>query len=238
MNEETKTGDLGVLKAAAQLLTFCLTREEFQRFNYRHLIFGLVSTWIVGMGRWWDDPGASLLQHLGVGSLIYIFILSFILWLGIYPLKPKHWSYRHVLTFVTMTSPPAILYAIPVEKFFALEVASSINLLFLLIVASWRVALLVHYLKRHAQLRSFPVAVSTLLPITAIILTLTILNLERAAFMSMGGFRGEPTSHDSAYGLLSWLSLLSVLLFIPLVLFYIGLIVQAQQSVDYDDGDS
>jgi hypothetical protein len=190
------------------------------------------------MGRWWDDPGASLLQHLGVGSLIYIFILSFILWLGILPLKPKNWSYRHVLTFVSMTSPPAILYAIPVEKLFSLEGAQSFNLLFLLIVASWRVALLVYYLKRHARLKSFPVVVSTLLPITAIIVTLTILNLERAAFDSMGGFRGESTSHDSAYGLLNLLTLLSVLLFIPLILCYIGLIVQAQQSVDDDDDSS
>jgi hypothetical protein len=232
MNDEAETGKLSVKDAVTRLLTFRLTGEEFLQFDNRHLLCGLACTWIVGLGRWWDDPGASLLQHLGVGSLIYIFILTSILWPGIFLLKPKNWSYRHVLTFVALTSPPAILYAIPVEKFFNLEAARLFNLLFLIIVASWRVALLVYYLKWHARLKPTAVAVCTMLPITAIVVTLTILNLERAAFATMGGFRGEPTAHDSAYDLLDFLTLISVLLFIPLFLCYIGLIVQAQQSVD------
>ena len=232
MNYESQTDRLSVLEAASKLLTFRLSCEEFLQLNYKHLVFGLLCTWIVGMGRWWDDPNAGLLQHLGIGSLIYIFILAFILWLGIFLLKPKNWSYLHVLTFVSLTSPPAILYAIPVEKFLSLDKANAINLLFLIVVASWRVALLVYYLKWHAQLKPFAIVVSTMLPITAIVVTLTILNLERAAFVSMGGFRGEPTAHDSAYNLLSFLTLLSLLLFVPLLICYIVLVVKTEMSAD------
>ncbi len=231
MSYESRTDKLSVSGAAARLLTFRLSGEEFLRLDYRHLAFGLFCTWLVGMGRWWDDPGAGVLQHVGVGSLIYVFILSLILWLGISLLGPKNWSYLHVLIFVSLTSPPAILYAVPVEKFFSLGAASTINLLFLIIVASWRVALLVYYLKRHARLRPFAIAVSTALPMTAIVVTLTILNLERAAFASMGGFRGEPTAHDGAYNLLSILTVLSVLLFVPLLVCYVVLVVKARTSV-------
>jgi hypothetical protein len=35
MNEETKTDGLGVLEAAAKILTFRLTREEFRRLDDR-----------------------------------------------------------------------------------------------------------------------------------------------------------------------------------------------------------
>ena len=57
-----------------------------------------------------------------------------------------------MLIFVTLTSLPALLYAIPVEKFMALEYAQTANVLFLAVVASWRVALLIVFLKRAAGL--------------------------------------------------------------------------------------
>jgi hypothetical protein len=220
------------LKSIARLLTFRLTRDEFLQFRWQHLAVGLLFTWIVGMGRWWDDAGATMLQHLGVGSVIYIFILSLILWFEVLLLRPKNWSYIHVLTFVSMTSPPAILYAIPVERFLPLEFAQLANLGFLIIVASWRVALLAYYLRVQAKLKPFAVVVTTLLPLTAIVTTLTILNLERAAFVSMGGFRGTPTSHDSAYDFLGVLTALSILIFVPLVISYIVLAVLSWRVSD------
>jgi hypothetical protein len=170
----------------------------------------------VGIGRYWDDPGAKLLQHLGIGSVIYIFALSLLLWLLIWPLRPKAWSYRNVLTFVSLTSPPAILYAIPVERLLDLEKARTFNVWFLAIVASWRVALLIFYLRRHARLQPFSIAVATLLPLTFIITALTVLNLERAVFNLMGGLREKGTANDNAYLVLFVLSYLSVMLFIPL----------------------
>lgn len=104
------------------------------------------------MGRYWDDPRAKPLQHLGLGSVIYILLLSLMLWLVIWPLRPKHWSYFNVLTFVSLTSPPAILYAIPVERLFSREVARSVNVWFLAAVATWRVTLLIFFLHRYAKL--------------------------------------------------------------------------------------
>ena len=38
-----------------ELLSFKLTRDEMLNFNKRHFILGLTGTWIVGMGRYWDD---------------------------------------------------------------------------------------------------------------------------------------------------------------------------------------
>jgi hypothetical protein len=222
----------GVVRTAARLMTFSLTGEEFARFNYRHLLFGLLCTWLVGIGRWWDDAGANLLQHAGAGSVIYIFILAALLWLVVLPLKPHGWTYRHVLTFVSLTAPPALLYAIPVEKMCTLEVARMWNGWFLVVVAVWRVMMLGYYLKAHARLRPFAILVTTLLPITAIVVTLTSLNLERAAFETMGGFRSEPTAQDSAYLILTLLTVLSVLLFLPLIICYINLVVRAQATVD------
>lgn len=208
-----------------RLLTFRLDQDGFDRFGRPHLILGLLCTWVVGMGRWWDDPGANILQHVGLGSLIYIFVLAFLLTLVVYPLKPKRWSYSHTLTFVALTSPPAILYAIPVEKLTSLSAAREINVWFLAAVAVWRVALLFFYLKRYAGLPVYAIAVAGLLPLAAIVTSLTLLNLERAVFDVMGGLRELGTANDSAYAVLAMLTFLSVLLFVPLVIAYVTIII-------------
>ena len=223
---------LSVARTAARLLTFRMTGKEFARLDRRHLCFGLFCTWIVGMGRWWDDAGAGWWQHAGAGSVIYIFILALLLWLVVMPLKPHAWTYRHVLTFVSLTAPPALLYAIPVEKFTSLATARSLNVWFLAAVALWRVALLFNYLKQHARLRLFAIFTAALLPVTAIIVALTTLNLERAVFDVMGGLREQGTANDNAYAVLFLLSLLSMLLFLPLLACYLVLIVMARSKGD------
>ncbi|HEY5443275.1 MAG TPA: hypothetical protein VIJ87_02125, partial [Pyrinomonadaceae bacterium] len=186
--------------------------------DWRHLTFGLLCTWIVGVGRYWDNPRVGLLQHLGVGSVIYVFVLSLFLWLIVWPLRPKDWGYFRVLTFISLVSPPAILYAIPVEKW-DLDAANSINSLFLLIVALWRVALLVFFLRRSGELDPLSIIVATFLPLTMIVIGLSMLNLEQAVFNFMGGLR-DRTPNDSAFGIVMLLSLISFLLFIPLVIGY------------------
>jgi hypothetical protein len=226
MDERLTVSD--ILRTAIRLLTFRLSREEFLQFNYKHLALGITSTWIVGIGRWWDDPGANLLQHFGIGSVVYVFILAGLLWLVIWPLKPLDWSYRHVLTFVALTSPPGILYAIPVERFTSLETARTFNVWFLAIVAMWRVALLFFYLRRHARLPVLSIIVAALLPITFIMVALTMLNLERAVFDLMGGLRSDGTANDSAYGILVGLTLFAMLLFIPLLMGYVFLAVRTR----------
>lgn len=210
-----------------RLLTFRATREELLNLGRGHLAFGLFSTWIVGMGRYWDDGRANLLQHLGLGSVVYVFALALILWLIVWPLRPANWSYTNVCAFVALVSPPAILYAIPVERFYSLETAAGINVWFLAIVATWRVGLLAFYLRRHAALGWPAVCVAGLLPLTVIVVALTFLNLERAVFNLMGGLRGA-TANDEAYAVLVLLTLLSFVLIIPLLLVYVALIVAAR----------
>lgn len=212
----------GAVITAFHLLTFRASREELTSVTGKHLAIGLLCTWLVGVGRYWDNLRVNLLQHLGVGSVVYVFVLSLFLWLMVWPLRPKNWSYFRVLVFVTLVSPPAIIYAFPVEKFYPLETANALNQLFLLIVAGWRIALLLFFLRRVAELNGFAAVVAGMLPLTLIVVTLTILNLEKVVFDFMGGVRNR-TSSDASYEILSLLSLLAVLLIIPLLLCYVAL---------------
>ena len=212
---------------AARLLTFRFSRQNFLDLGRKHFIFGLVCTWIVGMGRYWDDAGARLVQHLGLGSVIYIFVLSMFVWLVIWPLRPKQWSYSKVLTFVSLTSAPAILYAIPVERFLSMETARSVNAWFLAVVATWRVALLIFFLRKYAQLGAFQIIVAACLPLTMIVTALAALNLDRAVFDLMGGFRERTgTANDTAYEVLITLTFVSVILFVPLLVCYVGIVLR------------
>ena len=38
--------------------------------------------------------------------------LALIIWALLAPLRPRNWSYRNVLLFITLTAPPAVLYAV------------------------------------------------------------------------------------------------------------------------------
>lgn len=210
---------MNVFKTIGRLLTFKLTREEILQFNWKHFAVGLIGTWIVGMGRYWDDNGASLIQHLGLGSVIYIFLLAFFIWVIIKPYFVENWSYFTVLTFISLTSFPAIFYAIPVERFFTIGTANTMNVWFLAIVAAWRLALLYNFLKNFTKLSAGNILTVTLMPICLIITTLTALNLHRVVFDIMGG-RRNPTPHDGAYGVLIFLTVISAILTLPLLIAY------------------
>jgi hypothetical protein len=216
-----------VVRTTVRLIFFRVSRAELVDLGRRHLAFGLFCTWLVGMGRYWDNPRVGLIQHLGVGSIVYVFVLSLFLWMIILPLRPRHWSYFRVLTFISLVSPPAALYAIPIEKVFNLDAANATNAWFLAVVAGWRVALLVFFLRRLGSLNWFSTMVATLLPLTLIVVTLTVLNLDQVVFDLMGGIR-ERSSSDTSYGILILLSWLSILLFIPLLICY--LIVAVHRS--------
>jgi hypothetical protein len=147
-------------------------------------------------------------------------------WLVVWPLRPKDWSYSKVVTFVSLTSAPAILYAIPVERFFSLDVARSVNAWFLAVVAAWRFALLIFFLRKYAQLGAFQTIVAACLPLKMIVTTLTALNLERAVFDIMGGLRERAgTANDTAYAVLFTLTYFSAILSVPLLLCYVGIVV-------------
>lgn len=222
-------GWFDVAKTCLRLLCFRATQSELVQLNWKHFVFGVCCTWIVGVGRYWDNPRVGLLQHLGVGSVVYIFILSTFLWLIIYPMRPAHWSWLRVLTFVSLVSPPAILYAIPVEKIYPLPMANTLNAWFLAIVAAWRVALLFFFLRRLGDLDWFSIVISALLPLTMIVVTLTVLNLEKVVFDLMGGLV-NPSGNDTAYAILMWLTFISILLFIPILICYLSLAIFKSRS--------
>ncbi|MDR6783919.1 hypothetical protein ABIE26_002692 [Pedobacter africanus] len=210
---------MNLFKTIIRLLSFKLTREEMLNFNKTHFIAGLIGTWIVGMGRYWDDGGASLLQHLGLGSVIYIFVLAAFIWVILIPFRVKNWSYFTVLTFISLTSFPAIFYAIPVERFFSMPSANAMNVWFLAIVATWRLSLLYYFLKHFTRLSIGNILTVTLMPICLIISTLTVLNLHRVVFAIMGGVR-NPSPHDASYMILMLLTGLSMILTVPLLIAY------------------
>lgn len=174
------------------------------------VIYVVIVSWIVGMGRYWDHPKAYAWQYAGLGSVAYIFVLSVILYVLIWPLRPKHWTYPAVLVFVGLTSLPGLLYAIPVERFMSLERAQAVNGWFLAIVAVWRVALYVRFLM-VSRVPSFGLFSAILLPLSAIVATLALLNLEHVVFNIMAGNTAENSSpNDSAYGIVLLLGFLSI----------------------------
>ena len=227
MQKHVPVGWLASLITAVRLILFRVSQADLRELEWRHLVVGISCTWLVGMGRYWDNPRVGALQHLGVGSLAYVFILSLFLWLLILPLRPRHWSYFRVLTFISLVSPPAVLYAIPVEKFADLETANTINAWFLVIVATWRVALLLFFLRRLAELNWFSMLIATLLPLTLIVVALVELNLEKVVMNLMGGIRSA-SPNDAAYVVLWLISLVAWLLLVPLLICYLSLVVKSQ----------
>jgi hypothetical protein len=193
-----------------RLLTFRSPSRAIATDWQAYLAFGLFFTWLAGVGRYWDNPRAEPWQLFGLGSVAYVFVLSAILWLLLAPLGPSNWSYRNVLVFVTLTAPPAVLYAIPVERFMAPAAAAQTNAWFLAVVAAWRVGLLGVFLRRVAKLQWFPLIVATLLPLALIVVALALLNLEHVIFDLMAGIREEDKSaNDAAYAIVFGLAYLS-----------------------------
>lgn len=182
-----------------RFLTFRQTRIDLSRYQPAYLTFAVIATWLAGVGRYWDHPNAHWWQYAGLGSVAYILVLSVLLWLLALPLRPKNWNYLTVLIFVGLTAPPAWLYAIPVERFMSLELATILNMLFLLVVAIWRVALYGAFLRHAAGLSGLAWVVALFLPLALIVTALAMLNLEHAVFEIMGGLTAEPTSSDKAY---------------------------------------
>ena len=219
---------LQIVKDTFRLLTFRLTREEFLAFGRGHLVFGLICTWIVGIGRYWDNPKAEFLQHLGVGSVIYIFVLALFLLLFIAPLKAENWSYLRLLIFISLVSPPAILYAVPIEKFTDMRTANSVNAWFLFVVATWRVALLLFALIRFFSMSWLSAVTAAFLPLGLIVLALVFLNLEKAVFNIMGGMSPPSSANDSAYQVLLVIVFFAFLLSPVLLITYIVLVVKAR----------
>lgn len=177
-----------------RVLTFRAKHEDLAALGTRHLQVGLLATALVGAGRYWDNPKANVLQLLGIGSVAYVLVLSSILWVVVKPLGPSSaLTYRNLLAWLSLCSLPAAFYAIPVERWMPAGSARALNIAFLGVVAAWRVALLVDFLRQLARFSWLRVAVAAILPLTAIVTALAILNVEHAVFDIMGGIdRTDP----------------------------------------------
>lgn len=219
-----------MLRLLSRILTLRFSAEDLNTICVRHLVVGLMLTWMAGVGRYWDNPRVGLLQHLGLGSIVYVFVLSGYLFLVVLPLRPSNWSYRDLLIFVTLTSPPALLYAIPVEKLMSLNAARIANFWFLAIVATWRVTMYSVYLNRRAGLSGYVRICATLLPLSLVVIGLTALNLERAVFEIMAGIDHKETSADSAYLILTLLSYLTILGSPVLLALYVAAIISGRRK--------
>lgn len=211
---------LPVLRTALRLLAFQISRDEVLRLDNRHLAFGLFCTWLVGIGRSWDSAEAGVAQHLGVGSVAYVFGLSLLLWVTSRPLARQSLTYKQVLTFVCLASPPGLIYAIPVERFLDVDTARNVNLAFLAVVASWRVALLVFYLSKVVRLRWLETTVATLLPLASIMAVLTVFRVLDAVATGMGGLREGQNLNDPTQRVIDTPGGISILAFLPLLILY------------------
>lgn len=179
---------------------------------FGYIAVGLALTWIVGTGRYWDDAEASVLLRSGVTSIFYVLILSAFIWIVVLALRPERWSYRNVLLMVTMTSLPGLLYAIPVERFMPLEAASFANLLFLAIVATWRMLLYRRFLMKVAKLPPYETLVAWLLPPSVIVAILSVFGFLAEIMRGMSGDRADDpnemaTSLFLLIGVGAWLAL-------------------------------
>jgi hypothetical protein len=210
---------LEVLRTTRDFLLFKPAAPDVGRLGPLYLAFGLIFTWAAGIGRNWDNPRVDAWQHFGLASVAYVFVFAALLWLLLWPLKPRNWHYRNVLIFVTMTAPPALLYALP-GRFLAGDAMALAKAWLLAVVALWRVALLWRYLRGSAGLQGAVLMTALSLPLVLVVTALVALNLDRAVFDIMGG-GGLHTADDDAYQLLITIDFFSILA-APLLLGFYG----------------
>jgi hypothetical protein len=210
-----------ILKDEVRFLTFRSPSTAILKYPTAYLAFGLLATWAAGIGRYWDSPSATFWQHAGLTSIAYALVFSLALWLLAAPLGPKNWTYRNVLLFVTLTSPPALLYAIPVELWMPAS-ALAINSMFLGVVAAWRLALLFVFLRRVAALSPPGAAITTLLPLVLIVDLIFYMGIGDAVYATMAGLQ-DPDQAGAAFRqpLVQWICSLSMALTPLLVALYI-----------------
>lgn len=203
-----------VFRMTFDILTFRFTAEDCDSFNYRHLLFGLFTTWLVGIGRAWHNPRVAEFQHWGVGSLGVVVGIALLIYIIVWLLRPEHWSFFNVLTFVSLTALPGAMFVYPYPS-------GETKALLLLILSVWRVALLGVYIVRYSELEAKYCFYSIYLPCGLTLVGLTMLNLQHATFAIMG--HAPSTPDNTSY---EWLLLLSILSFFPTCIIFISYLIE------------
>lgn len=193
-----------------RILTFRAKREELEPSPTVLIGLALLTTWIVGLGRWWDDPRDLLwFVRFGLGSVIYVLGLSGVLFLVTWPLWTQKLGYLAFLAFVASTSLPGLVYAVPIERWTDVQTAATYNFWALTFVSLYRLALLIWFLGRIVGLSFLGVVATTFFPISLIVFLLSMLGHGAAVMDIMGGFRENITAKsemEAAVGFLGCLS--------------------------------
>lgn len=209
-----------ILNDYVRFVRFQALEGDVRTHRTAYLIVGLLITWIVGFGRTWDVADAPIWLRTGLTSIAYTFALAGFIWLIGLALKPARWSYLNVLLMVLMTALPGIIYAIPVERFMSADAARAVNMVFLLIVATWRMLLYRRFLDEVAQLPKTEARVAWLLPPTIIVAVLGAIGSLNAIARNMGGVR-DPMG-ETIDGIILWITLCSwIVLPFLLILFVV-----------------
>ncbi len=128
-------------------------------------------------------------------------------------------GYRGFLACYWMTAPMAWIYALPVERWNAESGAAFFNMWLLLIVATWRVVLMIQVVRTLFGV-STRLAVCAVLTFAFSVFAMLTWNIKMPVFYVMGGVRMSPTESNLFGALL--LSRLASLVGLPVVLSWFG----------------
>ncbi len=223
---------LGVLTDFIRYIFFQPLKGDISRHWRLYLFIGLLITWVVGIGRTWDYDAAPWWLRTGLPSVAYVFTLAAIIWTFTLALRPARWSYRNVLLMVAMTAPPGLIYAIPVERFLDPDSAQSANMLALLLVATWRMALFYRFLTDVAQLPKSVALIAWLLPPALIIAPISLLGLMAAVLQSMSGVREDVGSSGLSADAIALIAFVSWTALPLLIIAYIVTALKRNRTTD------
>jgi len=195
-----------------RVLTFRLTPEEFDELGFRHFLLGTVTAWAVGFGRWWNRPEDAMpLLRSGIVSVIIVLALGLLLHVVTSVLKPQHRGLLKTTAYVSLTSLPAAVYALPLESWMELEQARSGNFAMLTVVAVWRVALYVCFLMRIARFKLYTTIVTTVFPLAVVVFLLAVNGLTFHVLQLNTGRADTPISTaESRYEVILYMGILSI----------------------------
>lgn len=165
---------------AIRLVTFRSLGASLPWASNWHLLFGLMLVDLVGIGRYWHQADAFICQRCGVGSVVAALTLTMLLRVVLVPFQPENWSFRSILSFVTMTAPIALLHALPIQRWVQSPLAFDVEAWVIVVVATWRLLLLRVYLRTHTGLQPFAASMATALMAELVLVFLAACDLENS----------------------------------------------------------
>lgn len=218
------------LRSIGRILTFRATCGDIENDVWPLLLIGVLLTWAVGFGRWWDDPRElPYFARMGFGSVLYVFVLSGLLWVISYPLAKEKVGYADFAAFVAATSVPGFVYALPIEAISASSTASFYNIAALVFVSAYRVSLLLWFLSKILDMKHWRATVCAFLPISGITFFISLADFGDKIVNMMGGFRGN-VSQTASQAVVLWIGYVSFCAAPILLIAYISSIFGQKQA--------